>query len=93
MGRAPRVTTQTYEIGDQETIDTLLVPSTRRSSWPEIEDPAIRAGVVEELMRTVVLPALHAGRPAARSDTTSIGRSGTSGRWPADAPVHLGFRP
>ena len=51
-GHLPCVATQTYEIADRETIDTLLVP--------KIEDPAIRAGTVEELMRTVVPPALHA---------------------------------
>ncbi len=55
------VTTQTYEIANQETIDTLLVPSNQEEFLPEIEDAATRAGIVEELMRTVVLPALHAG--------------------------------
>lgn len=58
---AGEVTTQTYEIADQETIDTLLVPSNQEEYLPEIEDPVLRSGVVEELMRTVVLPALHAG--------------------------------
>jgi len=58
---AGEVTTQTYEIADQETIDTLLVPSNQEEFLPEIEDPSIRAGIVEELMRTVVLPAMHAG--------------------------------
>ncbi|MBW3652405.1 MAG: class I SAM-dependent methyltransferase [Actinobacteria bacterium] len=54
------VTTQTYEIADQETIDTLLVPSNQEEYLPEIEDAPLRAGIVEELMRTIVLPALHA---------------------------------
>jgi hypothetical protein len=58
---AGEVTTQTHEIADQETIDTLLVPSNQEEFLPEIEDPAIRSGIVEELMRTVVLPAMHAG--------------------------------
>jgi SAM-dependent methyltransferase len=58
---AGEVTTQTYEIADQETVDTLLVPSNQEEYLPEIEDPALRAGIVEELMRTVVLPAMHAG--------------------------------
>jgi SAM-dependent methyltransferase len=58
---AGEVTTQTYEIADQETVDTLLVPSNQEEFLPEIVDPATRAGIVEELMRTVVLPALHAG--------------------------------
>lgn len=57
---AGEVTTQTYEIADQETIDTLLVPSNQEEYLPEIEDPALRSGIVEELMRTVVLPAMHA---------------------------------
>ena len=57
---AGEVTTQTYEIADQETIDTLLVPSNQEEYLPEIEDPGLRAGLVEELMRTVVLPAMHA---------------------------------
>lgn len=57
---AGEVTTQTYEIADQETIDTLLVPSNQEEYLPEIEDPRLRAGIVEELMRTVVLPAMHA---------------------------------
>ena len=55
------VTTQTCEIADQETVDTLLVPSNQEEYLPEIADPQLRAGIVEELMRTVVLPALHAG--------------------------------
>ncbi|MFP5364778.1 MAG: hypothetical protein ACLGI5_18825 [Thermoleophilia bacterium] len=54
------VSTQTYEIADQETIDTLLVPSNQEEYLPEIEDPGLRAAIVEELMRTVVLPAMHA---------------------------------
>lgn len=58
---AGAVTTQTYEIADQETVDTLLVPSNQEEYLPEIEDPQLRSGIVEELMRTVVLPALHAG--------------------------------
>jgi len=58
---AGEVTTQTYEIAKQETIDTLLVPSNQEEFLPEIEDAETRAGIVEELMRTVVLPALHAG--------------------------------
>ena len=57
---AGEVTTQTYEIADQETIDTLLVPSNQEEYLPEIGDPGLRAGIVEELMRTVVLPAMHA---------------------------------
>jgi len=57
---AGEVTTQTYEIADQETIDTLLVPSNQEEYLPEIEDAGLRAGIVEELMRTVVLPAMHA---------------------------------
>ena len=57
---AGEVTTQTYEIADQETIDTLLVPSNQEEYLPEIEDPALRGGIVEELMRSVVLPAMHA---------------------------------
>ena len=56
---AGEVTTQTYEIADQETIDTLLVPSNQEEYLPEIEDEKLRSGIVEELMRTVVLPALH----------------------------------
>jgi len=58
---AGELTTQTYEIADQETVDTLLVPSNQEEYLPEIADPQLRAGLVEELMRTVVLPALHAG--------------------------------
>ena len=58
---AGEVTTQTYEIADQETIDTLLVPSNQEEYLPEIEDARLRSGLVEELMETVVLPALHAG--------------------------------
>jgi len=58
---AGEVTTQTYEIADQETVDTLLVPSNQEEYLPEISDPQLRGGIVEELMRTVVLPALHAG--------------------------------
>ncbi|MGH2943416.1 MAG: hypothetical protein ACRDLN_11665, partial [Solirubrobacteraceae bacterium] len=58
---AGEVTTQTYEIADQETVDTLLVPSNQEEYLPEIEDAALRAGIVDELMRTVVLPAMHAG--------------------------------
>jgi SAM-dependent methyltransferase len=58
---AGEVTTQTYEIADQETVDTLLVPSNQEEYLPEIEDPGLRAGIVEELMRSVVLPAMHAG--------------------------------
>jgi len=58
---AGEVTTQTYEIADQETVDTLLVPSNQEEYLPEIEDPRLRAGLVEELMRSVVLPAMHAG--------------------------------
>jgi SAM-dependent methyltransferase len=58
---AGAVTTQTYEIADEETIDTLLVPSNQEEYLPEIADPQLRSGIVEELMRTVVLPALHAG--------------------------------
>ncbi|HWC28434.1 MAG TPA: class I SAM-dependent methyltransferase [Solirubrobacteraceae bacterium] len=58
---AGEVTTGTYEIADQETVDTLLVPSNQEEYLPEIEDEALRAGLVEELMRTVVLPAMHAG--------------------------------
>ena len=54
------VTTQTYEIADQETVDTLLVPSNQEEYLPEIEDAAMRSAIVEELMRTVVLPAMHA---------------------------------
>lgn len=57
---AGEVTTQTYEIADQETIDTLLVPSNQEEYLPEIQDRVLRSGIVEELMRTVVLPALHA---------------------------------
>jgi hypothetical protein len=57
---AGEVTTQTYEIADQETIDTLLVPSNQEEYLPEIEDPDLRGGIVEELMRTIVLPAMHA---------------------------------
>jgi SAM-dependent methyltransferase len=54
------VTTQTYEIADQETIDTLLVPSNQEEYLPEIQDEQLRAGIVEELMRTAVLPAMRA---------------------------------
>ncbi|CAN5143893.1 hypothetical protein BH20ACT16_BH20ACT16_03700 [soil metagenome] len=57
---AGEVTTQTYEIADQETIDTLLVPSNQEEYLPEIEDQGMRSAIVEELMRTVVLPAMHA---------------------------------
>ena len=58
---AGEVTTQTYEIADQETIDTLLVPSNQEEYLPEIGDAQLRSGIVEELMRTIVLPAMHAG--------------------------------
>ena len=57
---AGEVTTQTYEIADQETIDTLLVPSNQEEYLPEIEDAQLRSGIVDELMRTIVLPAMHA---------------------------------
>lgn len=58
---AGEVTTQTHEIVVRETLDTLLVPSNQEEYLPEIEDFALRSAVIEEIMRSEVIPVLQAG--------------------------------
>jgi hypothetical protein len=55
------VTTQTHEIIQSETLDTLLVPSNQEEFLPEIEDETLRSALIRELMLDDVLPALRAG--------------------------------
>jgi len=55
------ITTQAHEIADRETLDTLLVPSNQAEYLPEIEVPALREALIEELLTGDVLPVLHAG--------------------------------
>ncbi len=55
------VTTQTHEIVQSETLDTLLVLSNQREYLPEIEDETLRSALIRELMLGEVLPALRAG--------------------------------
>ena len=79
---AGEVTTQTYEIADQETIDTLLVPSNQEEYLPEIEDPRAARGHRRgaHAHRRAARDARRA-RPAPRWATTSTGPSATSARW------------
>jgi len=55
------VSTQTHEIVESETLDTLLVPSNQEEYLPEIEDETLRSALIRELMLGEVLPALRAG--------------------------------
>ncbi len=56
-----RVEQRTYELLAEESLLTMRVPSNQAEFLPELTDPALRAGVVEHLLLTEVLPELMSG--------------------------------
>jgi SAM-dependent methyltransferase len=61
----------TYELLEEDVLDTLLVPSNQEEYLAEIEDPGLRAQVVRELMLGEVLPAMRQ-RPAGTSEGLNV---------------------
>jgi ubiquinone/menaquinone biosynthesis C-methylase UbiE len=68
---AGTIDTADYEMTTDESLDTLLVPSNQEEYLPEVDDPATRAAVIEELLLGEVLPEMHAG-PAATPNGLNI---------------------
>jgi SAM-dependent methyltransferase len=68
----------TYEILDQDIVDTLLVPSNQAEFLSEVSDRAVREAIVRELMLNHVIPSLQQG---AAGTATGLNVQWTAGRF------------